>query len=165
MGGGDRVATYEDLFGDSDVRLPLPSERKLIEPDVHEFETGAVRSKDADNTRYDLITPIGLRRVAEAYAEGATKYSDFNWEKGMPITGILNHAIRHIFLYLSGDRSEDHLGHAGWNVLAACHSEEMWPHLNEYTLRGLGCTPPQDPPECPVTPTPPIPIPSEPIPK
>jgi hypothetical protein len=109
-----------------------------------EHQTGAVRSSDADDVRYDLITPIGLRRVAEAYAEGAKKYSSFNWEKGFPISDILNHAIRHLYLYLEGDRSEDHLGHAAWNCMAACHSEELWPHLNEGTLRGPGCTPPID---------------------
>lgn len=104
--------------------------------------TGAVRSSDAEGTRYDLISPIGLRRVAEACAEGAAKYSDYNWERGFPIHDLLNHVIRHAYMYLSGDRSEDHLGHAAWGMMAACHSEELWPHLNEGTLRGPGCKPP-----------------------
>lgn len=97
---------------------------------LSQCKTGAVRSTDALKSRYDLISPIGLRRVAETYAEGATKYGDFNWELGFPIGDILNHAIRHVYLYLSGDRSEDHLAHAGWNLMAAMHSEEKWPHLN-----------------------------------
>lgn len=99
--------------------------------DVTTFETGAVRSGDANSVRYDLITPIGLRRVAEAYKEGSVKYGDYNWEKGMPVSDLLNHAIRHIYLFLGGDRSEDHLGHAAWGLLAACHSQESWPELNE----------------------------------
>jgi hypothetical protein len=37
----------------------------------HEYDTGAVRSTDCDNVRYDLISPIGLRAVAATYAEGA----------------------------------------------------------------------------------------------
>jgi len=106
------------------------------------FGTGAVRSKDAEATRYDLISPIALAAVAETYAEGAAKYSDFNWEKGMPIHDLLNHGIRHIYLYLSGDRSEPHLAHAAWNLMASIHSEKCWPHLNVGTLRGPGCTPP-----------------------
>ena len=60
----------------------------------------------------------------------------------MPATDMLNHAIRHIYLFLAGDRSEDHLGHAGWNVLGAIHSVEQWPHLNADTLRTDGCNPP-----------------------
>jgi hypothetical protein len=107
------------------------------------FESGAVRSTDAASVRYDLMSPIGLRRYAEAMAEGSEKYGDFNWEKGMPVHDLLNHALRHIFLYLEGDRSEDHLGHATWNVMAACHSDELWPELNKYHLRREGCKPPE----------------------
>lgn len=106
-----------------------------------EYATGAVRSKDVELVRYDLISPIGLRRVAATCHEGAEKYDDFNWEKGMPIGDLLNHAIAHAYNYLSGDRSEDHLAHAAWNLLAAIHSEELWPELNA-KLRGAGCSPP-----------------------
>ncbi len=113
----------------------------MSEP-LHEFDTGAVRSTDADETRYDLITPIGLAALARTYAEGSRKYSDFNWERGMPVHDLLNHAIRHIFVYLSGDRSDDHLPHAAWNLLAAIHSEACWPELNHQHLRGPGCTVP-----------------------
>jgi hypothetical protein len=111
---------------------------------VKQFETGAVRSTDAEVVRYDLITPVGLERLAKTYAEGARKYSDNNWLRGMPISDLLNHAIRHQYLYLSGDRSEDHLAHAAWGLFAAMHSEEKWPHLNTGLL-GPGCTLPGSP--------------------
>jgi hypothetical protein len=111
--------------------------------DVKKFSTGAVRSKDADATRYDLISPIAMRALAETCAEGAARYGDANWEKGMPVHDLLNHAIRHIFEFLGGDRSERHLPHAMWNLGAAIHSLELWPHLNEGHLRGEGCTPPE----------------------
>lgn len=106
------------------------------------FSTGAVRSSDAEATRYDLISPIGLEAVARTCAEGAAKYSDYNWEAGMPVHDLLNHALRHIYKYLGGDRSEDHLPHAAWGLLAAIHSEALWPELNDGTLRGPGCTAP-----------------------
>lgn len=112
--------------------------------DVTSFDTGAVRSSDRTCERYDLISPIGLRRLAETCHEGAEKYSDFNWEQGMPLHDVLNHAIAHIFTYLSGDRSEDHLAHAAWNCFAAMHSEEIWGDLNSGTLRGPGCVPPAE---------------------
>jgi len=108
------------------------------------FATGAVRSSDAEATRYDLISPIGLEAVARTCAEGAAKYSDYNWERGMPVGDLLNHALRHIYRYLAGDRSEDHLPHAAWGLLAAIHSEALWPELNAGTLRGPGCRPPAE---------------------
>jgi hypothetical protein len=106
------------------------------------FGTGAVRSDSVEEFRYDLVSPIGLREVARACAEGAEKYGDWNWEKGMPVHDLLNHAIAHIYGFLSGDRSEPHLGHAAWNLLAAIHSHELWPTLNAGTLRGDGCRAP-----------------------
>lgn len=108
----------------------------------HEYDTGAVRSADCDNVRYDLITPIGLRSLARTYAEGAEKFGAANWENGMPVTDLLNHAIAHIYNFLSGDRSEDHLGHAAWNILGAIHSYELWPELNQAHLRGKNCAAP-----------------------
>lgn len=100
-----------------------------------EYDTGAVRSADCEQTRYDLISPIGLQRLAETYAEGAQKFGAFNWENGMPVTDLLNHAIAHIYKFLGGNRDEDHLSHAAWNLLGAIHSMEKWPHLNEQWLR------------------------------
>jgi len=106
------------------------------------FGTGAVRSDTVEEFRYDLVSPIGLREVARACAEGAGKYGDWNWERGMPVNDLLNHAIAHIYQFLAGDRSEPHLGHAAWNLLAACHSHELWKDLNNGNLRGPGCKPP-----------------------
>lgn len=94
--------------------------------------------------RYDLISPIALKAWAEACAEGAPVYGDFNWERGTPATKHLNRAIRHIYLFLEGDRKENHLGHALWRIGAAIHSLALWPGLNRGTLRGPGCRPPVD---------------------
>lgn len=109
----------------------------------HEYATGAVRSADCKNVRYDLISPIGLAALARTYAEGAEKFGVCNWENGMPVTDLLNHAIAHIYKFLGGDRSEDHLGHAAWNLIGAVHSAELWPHLNKDLLRGPGCSAPK----------------------
>ncbi|MDP2692226.1 MAG: DUF5664 domain-containing protein [bacterium] len=89
------------------------------------FTSGAVRDTREGKGRYDLITPIGLKRIAGVYERGAVKYSDRNWEKGMPISRYLDSALRHTFQYIEGMRDEDHLAQAAWNLLAAIHMEEM----------------------------------------
>jgi hypothetical protein len=124
------------------VRALQEEGMKQTEGDRVTYQTGAVRSSDAEETRYDLISPIGLEAVAKTCAEGAAKYSDFNWEAGMPVNDLLNHALRHVYKYLAGDRSEPHLPHAAWGLLAAIHSEALWPELNKGTLREDGCRPP-----------------------
>jgi hypothetical protein len=56
-------------------------------------------------------------------ARGAVRYGEDNWQKGIPIKDCLNHAIDHIYKYLSGDRTEDHLAHAACNLLMSCDLE------------------------------------------
>jgi len=106
-----------------------------IQDGLTTFSTGAVRGSDADDVRFDLITPIGLRRLAETCAEGARKYGDRNWLKGIPASVMLNHAIRHIYLWLEGDDSEDHLSHAAWNILGVSHFEETMPEMIDVPTR------------------------------
>lgn len=114
-----------------DLDPQIIKDNEILSQGGTQFSTGAVRSSDKAGVRYDLITPIGLRRIAETYKEGYDKYGAFNWERGMPISDILNHAIAHIYAYLSGQPTgEDDLAHAAWNLLAAMHMEETHPELN-----------------------------------
>lgn len=99
------------------------------------FPSGAERSTDADNVRYDLITPIGLQRLAETYKEGADKYGDWNWMKGFPASDLMNHVIKHIFQWLEGDTTEDHLAHATWGLMTIMHFEDTRPDLIDIPLR------------------------------
>jgi hypothetical protein len=103
--------------------------------DRSHFASGAVRSSDTKHQRYDLISPVGLRRLAEAYAEGAKKYSDRNWEKGFPMSDTMNHLLTHLVKYMAGDNSEDHLGHAAFNVFALMHFEERNPECQDIPAR------------------------------
>lgn len=89
------------------------------------FETGSVRDTQEGKGRYDLLSPIALRRLAIHFENGARKYNDRNWEKGQPLTRFFDSAIRHLYSWLEGDRSEDHLSAALWNVGAMIHVEEM----------------------------------------
>ena len=125
-----------------DLPAGVPS-KKHVEGSKVKYSTGSQRSSDAEAYRYDLISPIGLKAVARTCAEGAEKYGEFNWEKGQPVPDILNHAIKHIYEFLSGDRSEDHLGHAAWNLMAAIHTLELNPQLGS-GLRKEGCVPPPE---------------------
>jgi hypothetical protein len=98
---------------------------------------------DFIQTRYDAISPVGLRRIAERYRLGEKKYSAYNCEKGFPVHDLLNHAIRHIQMHLAGNVDEpgdDNLGGVAWGLCMAMHSEEMWPELNRGYLRGPNCS-------------------------
>jgi hypothetical protein len=111
------------------------------EEEHEEAATGAKRSsmypKGAQfPARYDLMmrNAVGMRRLAETWGEGFEKYGADNWMKGFPASVLLAHAIAHIASYLEGDRSEDHLAHCAWNVLALCWVEEHKPELLDLTM-------------------------------
>ena len=88
-----------------------------------EFDTGSVRDTNEGKGRFDLIAAYPLKRLAQHYANGASKYGDRNWEKGQPLYRYMDSTIRHIFSYQDGDRSEDHLIAAAWNLFAYVWTE------------------------------------------
>ena len=90
-----------------------------------DFDTGAVRDTREGKGRFDLLSPVAQRRLAQLMENGAVKYGDRNWEKGMPLSRYMDSAMRHVTQYLEGYRDEDHLIQAAWNLLAAVHVEEM----------------------------------------
>jgi hypothetical protein len=126
-----------DVPGDQPQSDSPPPAEQPVPPQegLTTFPSGAVRSADVDHLRYDLITPVGLRRLAQTCAEGAAKYGDHNWVKGIPQSQMLSHAINHLSRYLDGDDSEDHLAHAAWNILGACHMEEKKPEMMDIPTR------------------------------
>ena len=90
-----------------------------------DFETGARRDIQVGKGRYDLISPIFLRRLAQHFENGAVKYGIRNWEKVIPLTRYLDSAMRHLCNFIEGDRSEDHLSACAWNISCVIHTEEM----------------------------------------
>lgn len=90
-----------------------------------EFPTGCHRDTRGGKGRHDLLPVFVLERDACHYEKGGTKYEDRNWEKGMPFSRCLDSALRHINQYLQGDRTEDHLAAARFNIACVMHYEEM----------------------------------------
>ncbi len=96
--------------------------------------TGAVRDVRTGKGRYDLISPVALRRLAVLLEKGAQKYAERNWEKGMPMSRFFDSCVRHLYSYLNGMRDEDHLAAAMWNVHCMMHFEELRPELNDMPI-------------------------------
>jgi hypothetical protein len=90
-----------------------------------EFETGAVRDTGTGKGRFDLLPSYAITRVAQHFENGAVKYADENWRKGIPLRRYLDSALRHLFKFLEGQRDEDHAAAAAWNILALIETEEM----------------------------------------
>lgn len=89
------------------------------------YPTGAQRDRAQGKGKYVLVSPVFLERLAKHLEAGALKYNDRNWEKGMPLQDFWDSAVRHLFQYLEGQRDEDHLAAAAFNVMGLMHTEEM----------------------------------------
>lgn len=89
-----------------------------------EMPTGSRRDSRKGKGRYDLLPPRALRRLARHFEAGAEKYGDRNWEKGQPLSRFLDSALRHSFNFLEGQRDEDHLAAAVWNLFCLLDTEE-----------------------------------------
>ena len=89
------------------------------------FDSGAQRDREVGKGRYDLISPLMLKRLADVLEKGSIKYSSRNWELGMPMSRCIDSASRHIHQYLEGQREEDHLTQGLCNLMFAIHIEEQ----------------------------------------
>lgn len=86
--------------------------------------TGAVRDSRTGKGRYDLLPPRALRRLAEHFEAGASKYGERNWEKGQPLSVYLDSGLRHAIKVLEGLTDEDHAVAALWNLAAFIETRE-----------------------------------------
>jgi hypothetical protein len=114
----------------------MNTEQKLDDSGLRDqFETGAVREVANGRGRYDLISVPAMYRVAMHYENGAAKYSERNWEKGIPISNCINSLYRHLLKYIDGETSEDHMAAIAWNVFAIMHYETRNPNMQDLPTR------------------------------
>ena len=91
---------------------------------LHEF----MESKDEESLilalgcftqEADMQKETAILEVAKQYEDGANKYGENNWKKGMPLHVFIDSATRHYLKWHRGDADEMH--HRGfiWNMLGA----------------------------------------------
>jgi hypothetical protein len=83
----------------------------------------ALRYAMVGRGEYGVDSPdTAIGRLAAHCAAGAKKYSDRNWEKGMPFSRVVDSALRHAYkLAHDEDDGEDHFAAYVWNLMALIH--------------------------------------------
>ena len=64
---------------------------------------------DQGKLRFDLIPNYPLEKLAEVYTIGASKYSDWNWAKGMNWSRIFAAIERHLQAWKRGEIGRAHV--------------------------------------------------------
>jgi len=96
-------------------------------PDTGErasFQTGAVRDASVGKGLPAQIPPIAIRKLAQRYEDGASKYGLGNWMKGIPLSRYQDAITRHTLAAAEGQADEDHLGAVLWNAASWAWTEE-----------------------------------------
>ena len=70
--------------------------------------------------------------VSKHFEEGAKKYGEYNWQKGIPTHCYIDSAVRHYLKYLRGDTDEPHDRAFVWNILCCIWTCKHKPELNDY---------------------------------
>lgn len=76
--------------------------------------------------------PTLLLEASKHFEEGAAKYGEYNWQKGIPTHCYIDSAVRHYLKYLRGDTDEPHDRAFVWNILCCIWTCEHKPELNDY---------------------------------
>lgn len=76
--------------------------------------------------------PTLLLEVSKHFEEGAKKYGEYNWQKGIPTHCYIDSAVRHYLKWLRGDNDEPHDRAFVWNILCCIWTCIHKPELNDY---------------------------------
>ena len=79
------------------------------------------KNKDFEDVTLSDVAEYMLE-VAIHFEEGAKKYGEHNWEKGLPLNSYIDSATRHLMKYISGMTDERHDRAFIWNMLAYAYT-------------------------------------------
>ena len=76
--------------------------------------------------------PTMCLEVSKHFEEGANKYGEHNWQKGIPVKCYIDSAVRHYLKWLRDDEDEPHDRAFVWNILCCIWTCRNKPELNNY---------------------------------
>ena len=83
---------------------------------------------------FDTVEHMVLE-VAKHFEEGAKKYGERNWQKGIPLHCYIDSAIRHLLKYWNNETDERHDRAFCWNIMCAIWTFDNKPELDDFTVK------------------------------
>lgn len=104
---------------------------------IHQFQTTSdvtylKIALDYFNQQHCWNVYTMILEVAKHFEEGAKKYGENNWQKGIPVRCYIDSAVRHYLKWLRGDQDEPHDRAFCWNIMCAIWTCIHKPELNDY---------------------------------
>lgn len=101
--------------------------KKLPDTGLREIFGEGLAVREADPTKPALggISPFAELALGDLMTKAGIKYAAAggyrNWEKGMPVTRVIESIKRHVNAFQRGDETEDHLAAIMWNAMVLIH--------------------------------------------
>jgi hypothetical protein len=126
----DVLAAFYEPYGYNDCNMDVVLE------DISEYVSSgeakhlfnALEATEIYNSCHESM----FLEVAKHFEEGAKKYGEYNWQKGIPTHCYIDSAVRHYLKYLRGDTDEPHDRAFVWNILCCIWTCKHKPELNDY---------------------------------
>ena len=103
--------------------LPLSVVSKLIKDETLRFISLYQKDKEV-KFLYEVLEiamredkPYLILELSKHFENGAEKYDERNWEKGIPENRYIDSGVRHYLKYLNGEDDEPHFIAFLWNIL------------------------------------------------
>lgn len=77
-----------------------------------------------------------ILEVSKHFEEGAKKYGEWNWQKGIPTHSYLDSAVRHYLKWANGEDDEPHDRAFVWNLLCMLYTLHNKPEFNDIFALG-----------------------------
>lgn len=105
-------------------------------------ETGNGIKHDQGKARWDLLPWPALEELVKVYTNGATKYSDWNWARGMKWSRLLAALMRHLCKLVRGEWLDPesglpHAAHIAWYCFTLLEYHRMNKGLNDLGDKGI----------------------------
>lgn len=130
------AAEFADEFDESSITDAIKS--------IAEFQrTGNERWLCIAIVHYSQAVHVDLPTlmldVARHFENGAIKYGEHNWKKGIPISRYIDSALRHLMKDCAYETDEDHEAAVVWNLMCCAWTMKHLPEMDDYTLARKTC--------------------------
>lgn len=122
--------------------LPLGIVSKLLKSDVFSCIDDYIQTGRYSYLIDMLCNPVGyniynniytmILELSKHFEQGAKKYGEYNWQKGIPTNCYIDSAVRHYLKFLRGDKDEPHDRAFVWNIVCCIWTCINKPELNVY---------------------------------
>lgn len=133
----DIIADLFDITIDQDIER-LTSDQVLTLIDVFKVTGRTKALAEAivyfSNAEFGSVANAMLQ-LAIHFEDGAKKYGENNWQKGIPVHCYIDSAVRHYLKFVRGDADEPHERAFIWNLVCCMWTMKYCPNLDDYTWR------------------------------